>query len=649
LEQQVAFFLALAVGLVFGGLAVWLMLRADTNNAYGRAKSELASELNKLTERLSGKEARINELMTDRDQLKAELDRQRQDTAAMQAAKAELEARVKEKDKAAEERLAAVNQAEEKLTDTFRALSAEALQTNNQTFLHLAQATLERFQEGAKNDLESRQEAISGLVKPLHESLGKVDDSIREIEKSRTAAYAGISEQVQSLLEVQNLLRSETSNLVGALRTPTVRGRWGEIQLRRVVEMAGMVPYCDFEEQPSIDTDDGKLRPDMIVRLPGQRQVVVDVKVALKAYLEAVDAADEETRQAKLSEHASQIRTHLQQLGGKAYWDRLPGAPEFVVAFLPGEAFFSAALEKDPGLIEFGIEHKVILATPTTLIALLKAVSYGWRQEKLAQNAEQISELGKTLYDRLCTFTHHVETVGTNLKRTVEGYNRAVGSLESRVLVGARRFQDLGVAPADKEMPPLEPVDNFPRSLQAVERAVAAGVLETPVLEAPAEEEEALEAGEPESGPSSDGAYDAEPVEDEAPPEEELDEIPEDIEIEVVDEPATHWSLESLRSEYTERTGEGAEISAEETPDQETGELEETVEDEAGEPAGEPAEELDAEEEVSPAAEEEPAAEAQDEEPVPEEPEPAAAKSEAVDEEVGQGQPNNYLSFVKAM
>jgi len=459
-EQQLTFFLALAAGIVFGAVAVWLMLRSDANSAYARAKSELAGELNKLTERLNGKDSRIADLVKDREDLKAELEKLRK-----QLTERETQAKV------AEEKFAAVAEANERLKETFKALSAEALKSNNRAFLDLAKATLEKFQQSARSELESRQKAIDELVRPLRESLGRMDRSLQEIEKSRAAAFAGISEQVKSLLQVQNRLQAETANLVNALRTPAVRGRWGEVQLRRVVELAGMVPYCDFEEQPSVETPDGRLRPDMIVRLPNQRTVIVDAKVSLKAYLEALEAQDEETREAKLAEHAAQVRAHLQRLSGKSYWSQFDGSPEFVVAFLPGEAFYSAALQKDPSLVEFGAEHRVILATPTTLIALLKAVAYGWRQEKLAENAQRISSLGRSLYDRLCTFARHLDGVGHNLQRTVAVYNRAVGSLESRVLVSARRFQELGAVKRD--LPVLEPVDTFPRSLGAVERAVS--------------------------------------------------------------------------------------------------------------------------------------------------------------------------------
>jgi DNA recombination protein RmuC len=299
---------------------------------------------------------------------------------------------------------------------------------------------------------------------PVRESLNKVDAQIQQIEKSRGEAYVELRTQVQSLIITQKELQSETGNLVRALRTPNVRGRWGEIQLRRVVEIAGMLSYCDFAEQETVSTESGRMRPDLVVKLPGGKNVVVDAKTPLQAFLEAFSTQDEETRRACLASHARQVRDHLTRLSEKKYWEQFDTTPEFVVMFLPGETFFSAALEQDPGLIEQGLLQRAIPASPTTLIALLKAVAYGWNQEKLARNAQQISALGKELHDRLRNLAAHITAVGASLDRAVECYNKAVGSLESRVLVSARKFSELGASVAE-DIPELEPIETSARAL----------------------------------------------------------------------------------------------------------------------------------------------------------------------------------------
>ncbi|HET9931278.1 MAG TPA: DNA recombination protein RmuC, partial [Polyangiaceae bacterium] len=372
--------------------------------------------------------------------------------------------------KGSTEKLAVIQQAETALSDAFKALSAEALKSNNRAFLDLARATLEKHQESARNELEARQKAVDELVRPMRESLEKVDGKLGEIEKVRIGAYAALDQQLKSLVETHlPALRGETANLVKALRQPAVRGRWGEIQLKRVVEMAGMLGHCDFKEQESRATEDGRIRPDLVVRLPGGKQIVVDAKAPTEAYLKALEASDETEQRALLADHAAQVRSHMLSLGRKSYWEQFEATPEFVVMFLPGEVFFSAALQQDPALIEFGVNERVIPATPTTLIALLRAVAYGWRQEALAQNAQEVAELGRQLYERVASLAKHWSDVGDRLDKAVESYNRSVGTLESRVLVSARKLSELRTAPEGVEIRVIEPVERTTRRLTAVE------------------------------------------------------------------------------------------------------------------------------------------------------------------------------------
>jgi DNA recombination protein RmuC len=369
---------------------------------------------------------------------------------------------------AADEKLALLDEARNSFTVTMKALAADALATSNQSFLDLARTQLEQLQQKTTQELEQRRHAVEHLVAPIKESLLKVDGKLQQLEVARTQAYSELTVQVRHLAEGQKELRAETGNLVTALRSPVVRGRWGEMQLRRVVEMAGMLSHCDFLEQTTVTADGSRLRPDLVVKLPGGKQVVVDAKAPLQAYLEALEAKDEETRAARLADHARQIREHVAKLSAKSYWGQFEQTPEFVVLFIPGETFFSAALEQDPALIEEGVNQQVILATPTTLIALLRAVAYGWRQETIAESAKAISELGRELYTRLATLTEHFAKVGRGLDTAVRSYNEAVGSLETRVLPSARKFREHGVSPT-AELAELDGVERAVRPMTAPE------------------------------------------------------------------------------------------------------------------------------------------------------------------------------------
>jgi DNA recombination protein RmuC len=431
--------LALAAGLLLGAIAAWLALR-------GRAGA--------LAERAQALEADLRDRQDQLSTLREEL--------------ARASATVEHERTASAEKLRLLAEAKEQLSDAFKALSAEALKTNNSSFLELARTTLERFQTQAKDDLEQRRLAVEHLVAPIKESLVKVDGQIQHLERARSEAYGALMGQVRTLAEGQDRLRSETVNLVTALRAPAVRGRWGEIQLRRVVEMAGMLAHCDFVEQVTATVDERRLRPDLIVKLPGGKNVVVDAKAPLQAYLEALEAADEETRSARLADHARQIRQHMAKLSLKGYWEQFQPAPEFIVMFIPGEAFYSAALEQDPGLIEEGVNQRVLLATPTTLIGVLKAVAYGWHQETVAESARAVSKLGKELHARLAVLGDHMAKLGQQLDRAVSTYNQTVGSLERRVLPAARRFSELG-ADGGREIPALEPVEKSTQAPQALE------------------------------------------------------------------------------------------------------------------------------------------------------------------------------------
>lgn len=447
----------IALGLALGGVGGWLLgrvgeaavgPRADAAAARARA-DEIAKRVAQLDAALEAREHDLG----DARQRSSEL------TERLVRATAELDG----ERRSANDRLKLLEQAEQTLREAFASVSAEALRANNQSFLQLAKASLSEFQKQAVIDLDHRQRSIDSLVKPLHETLGQVDAKLQQVEKERASSTVRLNEQLQALA-------TSTSNLERALQTPHVRGGWGEVQLRRVVELAGMLNHCDFSEKTTAQTANGRLVPDMVINLPGGRHIIIDAKVPYVAYRQAVEAAGDDERAARLREHAGQVKAHMVNLGSKDYWAQFQPAPEFVFMFLPGEGYFSAALQHDPGLIEFGVTKRVIPASPLTLIALLRAVAYGWQQERIARNAEEVSALGRELYERIYHLAGHLDELAKGLTRTVVAYNRTVGTIESRVLVTARRFKELGVSAAEP-IPAVTTVERMPRPLQAPEMA----------------------------------------------------------------------------------------------------------------------------------------------------------------------------------
>lgn len=424
---------AALLGLVAGFLLAWALAGSRARAAEG-AVAELRHQLAQKEE----------ELRQSRTELSAE-----------KAARVRAETLLAAAEERAQEQRQFLEEAARKLGDTFSALAGQALRHNNETFLALARQTLEGALAEAKGELGQRQQAFEALIGPLKEALARYDHEIREMEKARREAYGSLARHLEELGRAQQQLQSETKKLVAALRAPRVRGRWGELTLQRVVEMAGLAPYCDYVAQPTVEDEESRRRPDLVVRLPNGRVIVIDAKAPLEAYLEAVEAEDEETRREALLRHAQAVRSHMAALGTKEYQSQFRSSLDLVVLFLPGEPFFAAAVEHDPALLEDAFNRRVLLATPVTLVALLKAVAYGWQQREAGENAERVVEAGRQLFDRLTTFAEHLDAVRRGLLAAVKAYNEAVGAWQARLLPGARRLKELGAAPPQKE--PREP------------------------------------------------------------------------------------------------------------------------------------------------------------------------------------------------
>jgi len=460
--------LCVLIGLVIGGLIAWLVVSTRVTRSLTSRIDELSRQANIAEGRAAGQESTIAELRAQNQKMSEDNVKLRDQLASENTAKVRAETHLAETVQRLDEEKKLLEDAKAKLTDAFKALAGDTLQNSTTAFLELAKETMDKILSDAKGDLGKRQEAIQGMVKPLAESISKFEEHVRTIEKNRQEAYSGLTEHLKILTTSQQQLQKETANLVTALRKPQVRGRWGEMTLRRVVELAGMSEHCDFAEQVTSSSEEGRRRPDLVVRLPAEREIVVDAKVSLDAYLDAVAAESEESRKEAMSRHATQVRTHMTSLADKRYWQQFTKAPEFVVMFIPGESFFGAAVDADHSLIEDALEQRVVLATPTTFIALLRAVAYGWRQEQVAKNAQDISDLGRQLYDRMRTLAEHIGNIGSGLEKANAAYNSAVGSIESRVLPAARRFKELGAAPG-AEVPLVQPIDKSPRALTAPE------------------------------------------------------------------------------------------------------------------------------------------------------------------------------------
>lgn len=432
-------------GLLIGAVITWLSVRSNSS-VLAQRKTELDRELASVRSQLALAQS---------------------DNSVLNAAKACAEATLESERNNTKEKLELLNAASEQMKSQFKALASDALKSNNANFLQLAKGELEKQQSEAESNLEKRTTAVETLVKPITESLKNVDEHVRALETSRAEAYGNLTSQVASLLKSQEALQTETGNLVKAMREPQARGRWGELQLRRCLELAGMLEHCDFLEQVSVTVDERTRRPDVVVKLPGEKNIVIDSKVPLTAYLAALDTSDEAARRALLADHGRQVRQHIENLSLKSYWTQFESTPEFVVLFLPGEVFFRAAMDVDAELIEYGVKRKVIVASPTTLIALLRAVAYGWNQKNLAESAREISAAGKTLYQRLSAMAWNFEDIGKRLGGAVDSYNKAVGSMERSVFPIARKLPDLDRSLSAADLPDLHQVEKTPRQLES--------------------------------------------------------------------------------------------------------------------------------------------------------------------------------------
>ncbi len=456
------------IGIIIGGGLAWFLARTKLQDIHSRQIAELqvehAGKLSELEAKSRSAEAVVNELRQQNQQKDSDLNKLRSEIEGERRSKVEALTRLEASQENLEGQRKLIESMKAEMTNTFNALSSAALKSSSEEFLKLASENLSRIVSDTKGKLGEHQVAMDGMIKPLNDALKRFDEQIRSIEENRNKAYGSLESQLKTLTSTQEQLQKETGNLVSALRKPQVRGRWGEMTLRRVAELSGMSEHCDFSEQLSVDTENGRVRPDMIVHLPMEREIVVDSKVPLEAYLDAISVNTEDERREKMERHRQHVRAHMNKLASKEYWSQFDKSPEFVVLFIPGESFLSPALEMDSTLIEDGIQKGVIIATPTTFIALLRAIAYGWRQEQLTDNAKQVSMLGKELYERISTIVRHFDDLGSAIGRSVDIYNKVIGSLELRVLPTVRKFKELGVT-GGEDIPLLEQLEQNPRNI----------------------------------------------------------------------------------------------------------------------------------------------------------------------------------------
>ena len=457
----------LFIGLTICALIAWFVVQARVQGQRAKLQSDYAARLAELEGQARGAEAIVGELRQQILQKEQEAGQLRAGLDVERHQRIETVARLEESHRNLEQQKELIEVMKKEISDTFSVLSSAALKSSSEDFLRLASENLGKIVADTKGKLGEHKAAMDGTIKPLQEMLKRYEEQLKDIEENRHKSFGSLTEQLRSLSTMHEQLQRETNSLVNALSRPKVSGSWGELGLRRVVELAGMTAYCDFYEQESVSTDSGRLRPDMIVRLPNGREIVIDAKAPVEAFMGVASAVSDDERKRAITNYTGSVRNHMNMLSSKAYWDQFERSPEIVVMYLPGESFFSAAIEYDHKLIEDGSAKKVVLATPTTCIALLKAIAYGWQQEQVTRSAQEISKLGKELYERFAVMLDHYARTGLAIRKAVESYNEGVRSVESRLIPSIRKFRELGVSSPKEIVSPAE-IDQTAKSMEHV-------------------------------------------------------------------------------------------------------------------------------------------------------------------------------------